>query len=255
MTANAFAPELADLDALNARLQTYPLPTSLRSALDADWEVTHTFHSNAIEGNTLSLAETKAVLLDGVTVSGHPLREHLEAVNHREAWRQMRRMASGTAPVTEQDVLDLHRTILTGIQSDDAGVYRRERVRVVGSTLIFPNPLKVPELMAAFVAGLDSTGRDETGHPVLQAARAHYGLVAIHPFIDGNGRTARLLMNLLLIRAGYPPALISVAARAEYYAALEEANGGQLAPFERLVLNRVQASVQDLLNLHGDGEP
>lgn len=241
MTADA----LAQLDILNDRLRAFPLPDSLRTGIEADWEVTHTYNSNAIEGNTLSLAETKAVLLDGVTVSGHPLREHLEAVNHREAWRLMRRMAAQSGLVAEDDVLSLHRVILTGIQSGDAGVYRRDRVRVVGSSRIFPNPLKVPDLMTELLTALGD--QVATLHPVTLAARAHYGLVAVHPFIDGNGRTARLLMNLLLIRSGYPPALIPVTGRAEYYATLEQANGGDMLPFDALVTARVEAAVRDLL--------
>lgn len=244
------AEALTELGALNARLKSYPLPESLRASLEADAEVSQTYNSNAIEGNTLSLAETKAVLLDGVTVSGHPLREHLEAVNHREAWRLMRRMSASPGPLTEEDVLSLHRVILSGIQSEDAGVYRRDRVRMVGSSRIFPNPLKVPDLMGDFVRDVNA----DPAHPVLVAARAHYGLVGVHPFTDGNGRAARLLMNLLLIRAGYPPALIPVTGRAEYYAALEEANGGNLAPFEALVAGRVLSGVRELLTVVGDDE-
>ena len=246
MTAEA----LAQLDALNVRLTAHPLPASLEASIEADWEVTQTYNSNAIEGNTLSLAETKAVLLDGVTVGGHPLREHLEAVNHREAWRLMRRMAAGPAPLGEGDILSLHRAILTGIQTEDAGVYRRDRVRVVGSARIFPNPLKVPELMGAFVGELNR----DAAHPVTVAARAHYGLVAVHPFIDGNGRTARLLMNLFLIRAGYPPALIPVSRRAEYYTALELANDGDFPPFAAFIVGQVGEGVRDLLALLEDGE-
>lgn len=241
MTAEA----LAALDTLNARLQAQELGPALRASIDADWEVQHTYHSNAIEGNTLTLAETKAVLLHGVTVSGHPLREHLEAVNHLEAWRMMRRLASAREDVTENDVLALHRVILTGIQTEDAGVYRRERVRIAGASLILPNPLKVPDLMAQFAATLNAGAE----HPVLHAARIHYELVAIHPFIDGNGRTARLLMNLLLLRSGYPAALIPVTERANYYAALEAANAGDRRPFEALITERVTASVRDLLRL------
>lgn len=244
MTADA----LAQLDALNTRLQSVPLSKSLRSSIDADWEVIQTYNSNAIEGNTLTLAETKAVLLHGVTVAGHPLKEHLEAVNHLAAWRLMRRLAAAGQPVTEQAVLDLHRVILTGIQSDDAGVYRRDRVRIAGSSLILPNPLKVPDLMVEFAAGL---GAGDV-HPVIHAARVHYGLVAIHPFADGNGRTARLLMNLLLIGAGYPPALIPVTRRAEYYTVLEAANGGDLLPFEAFITGRVTDTVQNLLALTDD---
>lgn len=244
------APQLARLDELNAQLKGYPLPDSLRRSIAADWEVIHTYNSNAIEGNTLSLAETKAVLLDGVTVSGHPLREHLEAVNHLEAWRLMQQLSAQASPLTEAEVLGLHRVILSGIQTPDAGVYRRDRVRVVGSSRIFPNPLKVPDLMAELLGDLNTQAGQL--HPVTLAARAHYGLVAIHPFIDGNGRTARLLMNLLLIRHGFPPALIPVTARAQYYAALELANGGDLLPFEALVSERVEASLSDLLSVVSD---
>lgn len=247
MTAHA----LAEVDRLNALLAARPMSPHLRLSVEADWELAQTYNSNAIEGNTLTLSETKAVLLHGVTVSGHPLREHLEAVNHLEAWRLMRRMASGGQPVTEEDILSLHRVILTGIQSEEAGRYRRERVRIAGASLILPNPLKVPDLMADFAREL---GNPAGVHPVLHAARVHYGLVAIHPFIDGNGRTSRLLMNLLLLRAGYPAALIPVAERARYYTALELANGGDFLPFEAFIIDRVRKSVRDLLALTGDGE-
>lgn len=244
MTADA----LAGLDALNARLSALPLPDSLRRGIETDWEVTQTYNSNAIEGNTLTLAETKAVLLDGVTVSGHPLREHLEAVNHREAWRLMRHMSATPGPLLEDDLLSLHRVILSGIQTQDAGVYRRDRVRVVGSSLIFPNPLRVPELMGGFV---DTVNSEVALHPVLAAAHAHYRLVAVHPFADGNGRTARLLVNLLLIRSGFPPALLPVTERAAYYATLEAANGGDLSTFEDLISRRVRAALEDLLAVVG----
>lgn len=236
---------LTNLDALNAQLQASPLPNRLRASIEADWEVSQTYNSNAIEGNTLTLAETKAVLLHGITVSGHPLREHLEAVNHRDAWRMMRRLAAEAVAICEQDILDLHKIILTGIQSEDAGIYRRERVRVVGSSLIFPNSLKVPELMADFATGL----QNQNVHPVIHAAHAHYQFVAIHPFIDGNGRTARLLMNFLLLQAGYPAALIPVNERAAYYSALEQANNSDLLAFESLVIRRVTEGIRDLLTL------
>ncbi len=247
MTAHA----LAELDRSNTLLAARPLSPQLRASIEADWEIGQTYNSNAIEGNTLTLSETKAVLLHGVTVSGHPLREHLEAVNHREAWRFMRRMAMGGQIVTEEDILSLHRIILTGIQSEEAGRYRRERVRIAGASLILPNPLKVPELMADFAREL---GNPAGLHPVTHAARVHYGLVAIHPFIDGNGRTARLLMNLLLLRSGYPAALIPVGQRAQYYTALEAANIGDLLPFEAFITERVRESVRDLLALTDAGE-
>ena len=207
---------LTQIDALNTQLQQQPLQPELWAEIRADWEITHTYHSNAIEGNTLTLFETKAVLLDGITISGKPLREHLEAVNHREAMRLMWKLSQRSAPLLETEILNLR---------------------------IFPNPVKVPDLMYDFVQTVNA----DITHPVLQAATAHYHFVAIHPFIDGNGRTARLLMNLLLIRAGYPPALLPITSRVQYYEALETANCGNLAPFQQFIAERVLASLQNIL--------
>ena len=213
---NALNDLLTQIDALNTQLQQQPLQPELWAEIRADWEITHTYHSNAIEGNTLTLFETKAVLLDGITISGKPLREHLEAVNHREAMRLMWKLSQRSAPLLETEILNLR---------------------------IFPNPVKVPDLMYDFVQTVNA----DITHPVLQAATAHYHFVAIHPFIDGNGRTARLLMNLLLIRAGYPPALLPITSRVQYYEALETANQGNLAPFQRFIAERVLASLQNIL--------
>lgn len=239
---------LTEIDSLKARFTAaFPLPSETLASLREDWEVLYTYHSNAIEGNTLTLGETKAVLLDGVTISGKPLREHLEAVNHREAMRLMERLATVVKPLELSEILELHRTILTGIQTEDAGRYRSVRVRVAGSMRVFPNPLKVPEQMDVFVAEVNALDV----HPVLRAAGAHYGLVAIHPFIDGNGRTARLLMNLLLVRSGYPPALLPVEERARYYDALEAANNGKLEPFEVYIAEATRASLARVLEVVG----
>jgi Fic family protein len=196
----------------------------------------------------MTLGETKAILLDGITIAGKPLREHLEAINHREAMRLMTRLAQSGTPLLETELLDLHRTILTGIQSEDAGVYRTVRVRVAGSMRVFPNPVKVPELMGAFVEDVNAM----QSHPVVIAARAHYGLVAIHPFSDGNGRTARLLMNLLLLRHTFPPVLVPIELRARYYDALEAANNGDLEPFDALIASVVIASLERVLEVVGD---
>ena len=143
---------LTQIDALNTQLQQQPLQPELWAEIRADWEITHTYHSNAIEGNTLTLFETKAVLLDGITISGKPLREHLEAVNHREAMRLMWKLSQRSAPLLETEILNLR---------------------------IFPNPVKVPDLMYDFVQTVNA----DITHPVLQAATAHYHFVAIHPFI------------------------------------------------------------------------
>ena len=236
---------LQDIHTLKAQLDSIgPLPNSVLDNLRLDREITHTYHSNAIEGNTLTLGETKAILLDGITISGKPLREHLEVVNHREAMRLMERLAATNKPLEISEILDIHKIILTGIQSENAGVFRSVRVRVLGSEHVFPNPVKVPELMQDFVNKINSF----EGHEVLRATHAHYHLVAIHPFVDGNGRTARLLMNLLLIRSGYPPALLPVTMRGQYYDALESANKGQLEPFEILIAEVVKSSLENILD-------
>lgn len=238
--------QIKQIDIAKARFEAaLPLLPSMLEQLRLDWEVTHTFNSNAIEGNTLTLGETKAILLDGITISGKPLREHLEAVNHRSAMRLMNRMAAQNSPLLETEILELHRTILTGIQDSDAGRYRDLRVRVVGSSRIFPNPVKVPDLMQDLVQSINA----DPSHAVIQAARAHFGLVHIHPFADGNGRTARLLMNLMLIRAGYPPALVPLEVRGRYYDALEAANSGDFGHFETLIAELVLHSLQRILEL------
>lgn len=221
-----------------------PLPTSTLQSLRKDWEITHTYHSNAIEGNTLTLNETKAILLDGVTISGKTLREHLEVVNHREAMRFITRLASSNTPLQEKEILELHRYILTGIQSEEAGCYRNVRIRVAGAQRVFPNPLKVPELMGKLVEDINLF----EGNDVLQASFAHYQLVAIHPFIDGNGRTARLLMNLLLLRNQYPPVLLPVEKRSHYYDALSAADEGNMALFDELIARAVIKSLTGIVS-------
>lgn len=220
-----------------------PLSTNALAKLRQHWDVVHTYNSNAIEGNTLTLGETKAVLLDGITISGKPLREILEATNHREAMGLLYRLAESRSSITEPEILDLHRLILTGIQSDDAGRYRTVGVRVAGSTYVFPNAAKVPALMADFVTGAAS----ESDHPIIVAARAHYRFVAIHPFADGNGRTARLLMNLLLMRSGYPPACLPIERRGEYYDLLEAAHTAGTERFELFITECVRDSIEDAL--------
>ncbi|MCB0220579.1 MAG: HsdR family type I site-specific deoxyribonuclease [Chrysiogenetes bacterium] len=240
---------LTRIDALLARWRArVPLSERDLAQLRAHWEVVHTYNSNAIEGNTLTLGETKAVLLDGITISGKPLREILEVTNHREAMRLLYRFSESKTPVSEAEILDLHRLILTGIQADDAGRYRRTGVRVAGSQHVFPNPAKVPALMEEFVSAVGAWD----DHPVLVAARAHFKLVAIHPFADGNGRTARLLMNLLLMRGGCPPAYLKVERRGLYYDALEEGHTRGTARFEEFIANAVRESLEETLAALGE---
>ena len=193
-----------------------PLPAVLVKNLEDWFRVELTYTSNAIEGNTLTRRETALVVEKGLTVGGKTLVEHLEATNHAHALDWVRQQASRSArQLTEKDVLSIHEIILKGIDSPNAGFYRSVPVRISGSTVVLPNPRKVPDLMEAFVTWLQQ-GPDL--HPVELAAEAHYRLVTIHPFADGNGRTARLLMNLILLMTGYPTAIIRKLDREAYLA-------------------------------------
>lgn len=195
-----------------------PLPSELVKNLSEWFAIEFTYTSNAIEGNTLSMAETAMVVEKGITVGGKTIREHLEAINHAQAIDFIKDLAQKKqSDLAIDDILAIHKMVLSKIDDVNAGRLREVMVRVVGSTTIFPNAAKVPFLMVDFISWLQ-TAHD---HPVIIAALAHYKLVTIHPFVDGNGRTARLLMNLLLLQHGYPIAIIKKEKRAEYIAAIE----------------------------------
>lgn len=201
-----------------------PLSADLVRNLEQWFVVELTYTSNAIEGNTLTRQETAAVVEKGLTVGGKSLVEHLEATNHAGALQKMLAFSRGrTADLTEREILGIHETILRGIDDGNAGRYRSIPVRVSGSRVVFPNPVKVPDLMERLVRDIRSA---ENLHPVERAAEAHYRLVTIHPFVDGNGRTARLLMNLVLLQNGYPPALVRKRDRLRYIQSLEKAQLG-----------------------------
>lgn len=203
-----------------------------------------TYNSNAIEGSTLSYRETKLILEEGITIPGKKLREHLEATNHQSALEFIQTLKSKKSQeLTAAEILHIHELILRGIDDENAGRYRQARVGIAHSPVILPNPLKVPELMTDFWAWLSTPSSD---HPLKRACDAHYKLVSIHPFIDGNGRTARLLMNLILLQAGFPLFAVRVERRKEYLDTLEQAqinaaedivnpSDQDLAPFYNLI--------------------
>ena len=198
-----------------------PLPDALVRNLDNWFRVELTYTSNAIEGNTLTRRETALVVEKGLTVGGKSLVEHLEATNHAHALDWVKEQAKRKpASLTERDILHIHDIVLKGIDDENAGRYRSVPVRISGSTVVLPNPRKVPDLMAEFAQWL---GREENLHPVELAAEAHYRLATIHPFVDGNGRTARLLMNMILLMTGYPAAIIRKRDRLTYIGSLEKA--------------------------------
>jgi len=198
-----------------------PLDVSLFKNLDEWFRVELTYTSNAIEGNTLTRAETALVVEKGLTVGGKSLVEHLEATNHASAldWvkQQVKRRVTD---ITVKDILKIHEVILKGIDNHNAGNFRSVPVRISGSAVVLPNPMKVANLMKQYENWLQTKQKI---HPVEIAAEAHYRLVTIHPFTDGNGRTARLLMNMILMMYGYPPAIIRKQDRLKYINSLEKA--------------------------------
>ncbi|NBV06771.1 MAG: Fic family protein [Proteobacteria bacterium] len=197
-----------------------PFDAALVKNLEEWFRIELTYTSNAIEGNTLSRAETALVVEKGLTIGGKSITEHLEATNHDAALdfvkEQIKRKPSD---LRERDILKIHEIILDRIDKENAGIYRRVPVRISGSAIVLPNPRKVQTLMDDFISWIEN---ETKMHAVELAAEAHYRFVTIHPFIDGNGRTARLLMNMILMMHGYPPAIIRKNDRLAYIKSLEK---------------------------------
>jgi Fic family protein len=229
------------IDAQKARLDTLrPLPPALARNLHEDLVLRWIYNSNAIEGNTLTLKETK-VVLEGITVGGKLLREHFEAINHRDAILYVEQIVAGNEPLTEWMIKNLHQIVLKNIDDDNAGRYRTINVRIAGAEHRPPDLIHVQEQMEALIAWY--RGPAASLHPVDRAARMHVDFVKIHPFVDGNGRTARLLMNLELLKAGFPAVVLPVEQRLRYYEALDDAHSrGQYAPFLELIVECVNQS-------------
>lgn len=228
-----------------------PLPKALVVNLEEWFRVELTYTSNAIEGNTLTRNETALVIEKGLTVAGKTLKEHIEATNHAEAIEWVKALAGKRRrELSERQILGLHHLILKKIDDENAGKYRTVRVRIAGSTVVLPNPAKVPQLMKEFVAWLH--GKAE-GHILQMVADAHFKLVSIHPFTDGNGRTARLLMNLLLMQRGYPPALIRKEDRERYIDAIEKGQlTGELSGYYQIIFEAVDRSLDIYLEAVGE---
>ena len=209
-----------------------------------DLELTYT--SNAIEGNTLTAAETTLVIEQGVTIGGKPLRDHLEALDHSDALGHVRAIARERRPIAELDLRNLHRLVMLRSAPDIAGRYADQGRFVLtdAGRAAFPSPAEVPALMGAFSAWLGaSPDVPET------AFAAHRDLVGTHPFNDGNGRTARLLMSLVLIRGGYPPVAVRPVDRPAYIDALQKAQAGQgTAAFDRLLFVRLDATLDEYIS-------
>ena len=226
------------IDHLKATLDANrPLTEAVVKNLHEDLVLRWTYNSNAIEGNTLTLMETK-VVLEGITIGGKSLREHFEAINHRDAILFVEELVQQREVLSEWQIRNIHQLILKNIDEQNAGRYRNLNVLISGATHTPPDHILVPEQMARFIASLNSDL-----HPVEYAARVHVDFVGIHPFVDGNGRTSRLLMNLELMKAGFPPVVIPVEQRLRYYQALDQAHvKGDYQPFNEWVSEVVEPS-------------
>jgi len=237
---------LAELTTAQGWLQAMrPLPPEVTEELRHRYEVALTHHSTAIEGNTLTQSETQIVIEKGVTIGGKSVLEHLEVIWHKEALDFVIELASDQTPLGEREIREIHSLVMKGQANGDSGRYRNLDVKAAGTDYVYPSHLKVPELMEGFVEWL---GSSPDLHPVDLASEAHLRFVTIHPFRDGNGRVGRLLLNLLLLRHGYPIAVVHVAQRAEYIGAMEAIqSGGTRDALDALVRGAVARSLRETL--------
>ena len=235
---NKFIIDLGDnyfeeVDSLKKELDSKrPIPKetlkSLKESINLEW----TYNSNGIEGNTLTLRETQ-VVLEGITVGGKSIKEHLEAINHEKAILYLDDLVKDKNPITEWNIKNIHQLILKEIDNENAGRYRKENVTIKGATHTPPDYVKIPELMEKLILNYNTWNEY---HPIIKAALLHGELVKIHPFVDGNGRTSRLLMNLDLMNSGYNPVIIKKESRLKYYEALDKAHTtGNYTDFVKLV--------------------
>lgn len=218
-----------------------PLPKMALNKLQENNRLEWTYNSNAIEGNTLNLNETRVVLEDGITIGGKTIKEHLEVVNHQKAIFFLEDLVQNHADIREIEILKLHEIILKGIDDDFAGRLRTGMVRISGAKFTPPAANKVSDLFDQCIHFLNQNP-NQWPAPIL-AAYFHHELVHIHPFFDGNGRTARLAMNLYLMKNGYPPVIIQKADRKKYYAALREADEGRYQKICLLIIQELERSL------------
>lgn len=228
-----------------------PLPEEALKKIQDALDIEYTYESNRIEGNTLTLQETALVVNEGVTISGKSMREHLEAINHAEAISYIKDIAKQDIEISERTIKEIHALILHGIDRENAGRYRTVPVMISGSTHMPPQPYLIEKQMEDFILRFKQMEAEKV-HPVLIAAYLHDELVRIHPFIDGNGRTSRLLMNLYLLRHGYVIITLkgSYDAKVNYYKALEMSHTEQLPEdFQKLVIEAEIAALQKYLSI------
>jgi Fic family protein len=212
--------DFAHIDGLRNKLKTLrPLNEAELKRLREEFMIENTYNSNAIEGNTLTLRETALILQEGITIAGKHIRDHLEAIGHKEAFEYMIELADANSPVTERTIREIHALVLMN-DTKNKGTYRNVAVAILGTAQTPPPPYLVHEQMETLIA--DYEGLKQDTHIIEAVAEFHLRFEGIHPFIDGNGRTGRLILNLELIRAGFLPVNIKFIDRNKYYDCFED---------------------------------
>ncbi|MBJ8325862.1 Fic family protein [Streptococcus pacificus] len=224
-----------------------PLTRGELERLNEEFTVEYTYNSNAIEGNTLTLRETDMVLR-GLTIDQKPLKDHMEAIGHREAFQYVQALVSENQSLTEQVIKDIHHLVLSD-KKEDRGIYRKVPVRIMGAANVPVQPFlirpKMEQLLESYLANQENM--------MTKMARFHIEFESIHPFIDGNGRTGRLLVNLELMKAGYPPIDIKFTDRLAYYQAFDDYHSkGSLSEMENLFAKYVNERLDMYLSILGD---
>ncbi len=222
-----------------------PLPEAQIVELRKYYKIGLTYSSNAMEGNTLTESETRAIIEDGITIGGKALSYHLEAVGHAKAFDKIYKLSKKDT-IIEEDIKYLHKLFYSSIDLEQAGFYRNVRVFISGSEYLFPRPEEINSLMKNFVEKYNNILSKK--HPVEIAAQIHKDFVYVHPFIDGNGRIARLLMNIILIKNKFPITIIPPVLRMEYINLLEKAHKND-KDFIFFIAQRVEQAQLDFLRL------
>jgi Fic family protein len=237
----------SEIDVLKKEIDSYrPFNKQLLNELQQFYRIGFTYSSNALEGNSLTESETKVIIEDGLTIGGKTIREHSEALGKSEAYTYLKKKKKKNT-ITEHNILELHRLFYYRIDAKKAGKYRKQQVYISGTDYLPPNHKEIPDLMKKFVLGIPEL--KEKLHPVTIAAKLHERMATIHPFIDGNGRTARLLMNLFLLQNGYPIVIIPPILRNDYIASIRLANTGYAEPFFNFISHVEYESSRDYLRL------
>ena len=242
-----FKNRIADIDRLKKKIDAHrPLSSHMIKQLKEYYRIGLTWTSNALEGSSLTETETKVVLEDGLTIGGKPLRDHLEALGHSEAYDFMHSLTAKKT-ITEKALLELHRLFYYHIDQESAGKYRKVPVHVTGTDFKFSQATKIPSLMKDFVKNIPVLRKKL--HPVEYAALLHLKFVTIHPFVDGNGSTARLLMNLALLQHGYAVTIIPPVMRQHYMGFVRKGNKGDEQPFIDFITEMVYESQKEYVRL------